>query len=271
MVELSCVVTSPAALQLRQDRLGQLLAQLHAPLVERVDAPDHALREDLVLVHREQHAQRPRRQLLEQDRVRRPVARERLLRHQRLELLRPAASSLASSARTSSGVLPFISASVCAKKLLTAGCGWCSPMRVVRLDRGQEVARDQLRPLVDELVEGVLAVRARLAPDHRAGAPRARLALACVTLLPLDSMSPCWKYAGEAVQVLVVGQDGVRLGAEEVVVPHAQHAQHDRQVLLQRRRAEVLVHQRAPPASSSSKLSMPIDSAIDSPMADHSE
>src|SRR5256885_8913757 len=46
-----------------QDHLRQLLAQLDAPLVERVDAPDDPLREDLVLVHRDQHAERPRRQL----------------------------------------------------------------------------------------------------------------------------------------------------------------------------------------------------------------
>src|SRR5262245_66490657 len=37
------------ALELRDDALRQRLAELHAPLVERVDAPDGALREDLVL------------------------------------------------------------------------------------------------------------------------------------------------------------------------------------------------------------------------------
>lgn len=36
--------------QLRFNGFGQLLAQLDAPLVERVDVPDDALREDLVLV-----------------------------------------------------------------------------------------------------------------------------------------------------------------------------------------------------------------------------
>ena len=40
--------------------------------------------------------------------------------------------------------------------------------RVVALDRRDEVARDELRALVDELVEGVLSVRPRLAPDHGA-------------------------------------------------------------------------------------------------------
>jgi hypothetical protein len=36
--------------ELGQDRLRQLLAELDAPLVERVDVPDDALRENLVLV-----------------------------------------------------------------------------------------------------------------------------------------------------------------------------------------------------------------------------
>src|SRR5581483_2109860 len=53
--------------QLRQDRLGELFAELDAPLIEGVDVPDHTLRENLVLVQRDQHAERPRRQLLEHD------------------------------------------------------------------------------------------------------------------------------------------------------------------------------------------------------------
>ena len=41
--------------------------------------------------------------------------------------------------------------------------------RVLALGGGQEVAGDQLGALVDQLVEGVLAVGAGLAPDDRAG------------------------------------------------------------------------------------------------------
>ena len=40
---------------------------------------------------------------------------------------------------------------------------------------------------------------------------------------------------------MAVGQHGVGLGAEEVVVPDVEHALDDRQVLLQWRCAEVLV------------------------------
>jgi len=46
--------------------LGEFLAELHAPLVERVDAPDDALRKNLVLVQGDQLAERGGVELLEQ-------------------------------------------------------------------------------------------------------------------------------------------------------------------------------------------------------------
>ena len=45
------------AAQFGGDAFGQHLAQLHAPLVERVDVPDHALGEHAVLVQRHQRPQ----------------------------------------------------------------------------------------------------------------------------------------------------------------------------------------------------------------------
>src|SRR5262245_54133075 len=62
--------------QLRHDACGQHLAKLHAPLVERVDAPDRALHEDLVLVEGDQCAQRRRAQAVGEDHVRGAVALE---------------------------------------------------------------------------------------------------------------------------------------------------------------------------------------------------
>src|SRR5262245_44115319 len=53
------VVAEPGlrlALELRDDALRQRLAELDTPLVERVDAPDGALREDRVLVERDESA-----------------------------------------------------------------------------------------------------------------------------------------------------------------------------------------------------------------------
>src|SRR5476651_2168650 len=65
-----------------QDRLGQLLAEFDAPLVEGVDVPDDALRENLVLVEGNENSERFRRQLGEQDRVGGTVAVENLVRDQ---------------------------------------------------------------------------------------------------------------------------------------------------------------------------------------------
>src|SRR5256885_7023114 len=59
--------------QLGDDAVGQGLAELDAPLIERVDPPDRALREDLVLVERDQRAERGRREAIGQDRVGRLV------------------------------------------------------------------------------------------------------------------------------------------------------------------------------------------------------
>jgi hypothetical protein len=50
------------------------------------------------------------------------------------------------------------------------------------------------------------------------------------------------QIGGETVQVLVVGEYGVRLGAEEVAIPDAEQPHQRRHVLLQRRAAEVFVH-----------------------------
>src|SRR4051812_28550666 len=47
------------ALEFRDDAPGQDLAQLDAPLIERVDAPDRALGEDAVLVECHQRSERP--------------------------------------------------------------------------------------------------------------------------------------------------------------------------------------------------------------------
>ena len=64
------------ALELRDDSLGQHLAELDAPLVERVDVPDRALGEHAVLVERDQLAERFRREPLGEDRVRGTIALE---------------------------------------------------------------------------------------------------------------------------------------------------------------------------------------------------
>ena len=96
------------------------------------------------------------------------------------------------------------------------------------------------RPLVDQLVEGVLAVGPRLTPVDRAGLVVDPGAVEG-DVLAVGLHRQLLEVGGEAVQVLVVGQDGDGLGTEEVAVPDGQQAEQDRQVGGQRRLAEVLV------------------------------
>ncbi len=113
--------------------------------------------------------------------------------------------------------------------------------RVVTLRRGQEVARDQLGALVDQLVESMLTVGARLPPDDRAGRiidARALAGDALAIALHIALLEVRW----EVHQVLIVRQNGMRLGVEEVVVPDAQQPHHHGQILREGRGAEVFIH-----------------------------
>ena len=140
------------ALELGDDRLRQHLAELDPPLVEGVDAPDRALGEDPVLVERDEAAERAAGQPLGEDRVRRPVALEDAVGR-----LCPRRVALAEGERLGLGE------DVGDQQVVVVA------ERVQRLVEADQVARDQLRPLVDQLVEGVLAVGPRLAPVDGAG------------------------------------------------------------------------------------------------------
>jgi len=79
--------------------------KLHAPLVEGVDVPDHRLREHLVLIERDEAAERARIEFSIEQRARRAVAGKSLMRRQAFDFgsKRP---SLRSSALASSACAP---------------------------------------------------------------------------------------------------------------------------------------------------------------------
>ena len=112
---------------------------------------------------------------------------------------------------------------------------------VVAHRRCQEIAWNQLGALVDELVKCVLSVGAGLAPDHRTCLPGNGLALS-VHIFAVRLHVPLLKISREAVHVLVVGQNGFGFSAEEIVVPDADEGEESRQILRNRRCAEMLIH-----------------------------
>ncbi len=113
--------------------------------------------------------------------------------------------------------------------------------RIQRFAERDEVAGDEPRALMDQLVEGVLAVGSRLAPIDGAGRVsdfRAVERDVFAVALHRQLLQIGWK----SLQILLVGQHGDGLRAEEIVVPDAEQAHEHRQVALERRGAEMLVH-----------------------------
>src|SRR3954465_1940777 len=147
------------ALQFGNDPLRQRLAQFHAPLVEGVDLPDGALGEDAVLVKRDEPAEGLGRQPVDKDHVRWAVALEDTMGDEPVggafvfDLL----GSLAEGQRFGLGE------HIGHQYVMV-------PAEVVeRLREGDEVAGNQVRALVDQLVERVLSVGAWLAPVDGSG------------------------------------------------------------------------------------------------------
>ncbi len=109
-----------------------------------------------------------------------------------------------------------------------------------RRRRDEQVQGNDLRSLMDELEEGVLAVGAGFAPHHR---PGRRIGGRAVELdvLAVALHLQLLEIGGEAPEPLVVGDHAMRGVAEDVAVPDAEQPHEDRDVFLDRRCAEMLV------------------------------
>src|SRR3954447_4441453 len=204
--------------QFGQNHPGKLLAKLDAPLIEGIYVPDNPLGENLVLVERYQKAQRPGIELAKENRVGRTVALEHLVRHQGFQSGARDADALQFGAHL------FRILAAHQRFRLGEEVGEQDRMvlanRVLRLDRGEEIGRNDARPLVDKLIEGVLSVGPRLAEKDRTGPIIDPVAVA-IDRLAVALHIELLKISREAMQVLVVGQYRIAVGTEEIGVPDA--------------------------------------------------
>lgn len=93
---------------------------------------------------------------------------------------------------------------------------------------------------MQQLVEGMLAVGAGLAPEDLAGIGGHSAAVPA-DVLAVGLHGELLQVGRETVQILAVRKHGVALGAEEVDVPDVEQAHQRDGVALERRVAEVLV------------------------------
>src|SRR5262245_52293152 len=184
-----------------------------------------------MLVERHKLAERGRRELLGEERVRRAIALEYPVRHQPLRR----ALSFDFLRRLAEGQRLGLGEDVRQQYVVVPA------QRVERLAKGDEVTGDEAGALMDQLVEGVLAVRTRLAPVDGTGLVIDRAAIAR-DMFAVALHGQLLQIRREALQVLLVWQDRHGLGAEEVVVPYAQETHEHRQVAREGGGAEVLVH-----------------------------
>ncbi len=125
-----------------------MLAQLDAELIEGVDAPQHRLRVNAVLVHGDQAAQGLRGQRIEQDQRAGPAARIRAVR-----------ILAALPVRQRFGLRQQVGH----QRQVVFG------VRIVIADGADEIQRHDTGALVQRLEEAVLHVGARAAPPDRHG------------------------------------------------------------------------------------------------------
>lgn len=220
---------------LLEDLLGQHLAELDAPLVERVDVPDGALGEGEVLIVDDERTELGGTNMAaDEDAGGGPVAKEDLVGDEVLGHVALGADLVGGLAdHKSLGLSEVVGRKHLLVEVVRDG--------VVRLGGEDEVGGDQLGALVDELEEGVLGVGARLAEEDRTGGVLGRGTVRGDGLA-VGLHRELLEVGREAVEVLVEGSDEVSLGVVEVGVPDAQETTEHGNVLLKGSGAEVVVH-----------------------------
>ncbi len=158
------------ASELLFDGFGELLAELHSPLIVRVDVPNGALHENLVLVEGDERAQSERGDTRQENAIARTIALEDLVLSDLLDLVgrrvRLLHLGLDLGLCLAGHERLGLSQEIGEQDLVVEAAAH----RVVCLNRGDEIAWDDLGTLVDELIESVLTVGARLAPNYRSSA-----------------------------------------------------------------------------------------------------
>jgi len=130
--------------------LREDLAEFYSPLIERVDVPDRSLREDAVFIESDQLAERLGRQFVSENHRRGTIALEHSMRHEPVgspfsfHLLGSFAEGESLRLREDVGEQQVVMAAE----------------TIQRSAETDEVARNNFRSLMDELIERMLAVGA---------------------------------------------------------------------------------------------------------------
>jgi len=214
------------AFKFGNDALGENLSEFDAPLIEGIDVPDDALGEYAVFVERNELSQRCRSQPVHKDSVGWSIAVAHSVRDKPIRRT----FGLDLLGRFSEGERLSLREDIREQQIVVP------PDRVERLSECDEIARNEPRALMDQLIERVLAIGSGLAPIDRAGLSVDRCSgerYVLAVALHHQLLEIGW----ETLQVLVVGKHRDGLRAVEVVVPNAEESHEHRKIALKRRGA----------------------------------
>ena len=139
--------------------MSQSLTEFNAPLIEGVDVPDRALSENAVFIKRHQLAEHLRSEAISQDNIRRPITFKDTMRNQ----------------ATGRAFRPYLFCGFAEGKRFSLGEDIRQKDVVMpaerrqRVTEGDEIARNEARALMDQLIERMLSVRPRFTPIDRPG------------------------------------------------------------------------------------------------------
>ena len=113
---------------------------------------------------------------------------------------------------------------------------------VVREHRRDEITGNEAGALMNQLIECVLSVGSRLTPDDGTGSVVVDGPAVAVNALAVTFHVALLEVGGKAVEVLVVGENGVAFGSVKVVIPDADESHENGDVLREGSGSEVFVH-----------------------------
>ncbi len=115
------------------------------------------------------------------------------------------------------------------------------PNWIMTYCRRDEITRDHLCSLMNELVKSMLSVRSWFTPDNRPG-----LIIYCVAVT-INRFSIALHIAlleigGKAIKVLIIGENRLRCRSIKIVIPNSEQRKNHRDVLFKGLALEVLIH-----------------------------
>ena len=113
--------------------------------------------------------------------------------------------------------------------------------RIVADSGREEIAWNQARTLMNQLIKSMLTVCTRFTPNNRSSLVSDDITISIYAFTVALHIA-LLKICGKAVHILVIWQNGFRFCSKEIDIPNPNHRQQNRQIAFKRRILKVFIH-----------------------------